>query len=86
MAEATNTAPTGLEQVSVADGDWAYERAKDIRLKWMQTAFMQGSDMALPAGHLSDIAEALRHAYACGHMEGYEACHKAALAQREASR
>lgn len=62
-----------LEQVSLADGDWAYERAKDIRLKWMQTAFMKGGDFALPAGHLSDMAEALRHAHAAGYTIGHEA-------------
>ncbi|CAO4137206.1 hypothetical protein OFEAOIEE_LOCUS4974 [Methylorubrum extorquens] len=30
--------------------------------KWMQSALMSGGEMALPAGHLTDIAEALREA------------------------
>ncbi|WCS27286.1 DUF551 domain-containing protein [Methylobacterium sp. NMS14P] len=68
MAEATNTAPAG-EGAS----DWAYEAAKDIRLKWMQTAFMRGSDIALPAGHLTDIAEALRLAHTTGQIAGEKA-------------
>ena len=48
------------------DSDWAYEVAKDIRVKWMRAAFVDSSDFALPAGHLTDIAEALRTAHATG--------------------
>lgn len=63
----------GAAPNNAAGGDWAYEVAKDIREKWMQTAFMKGGDFALPAGHLSDMAEALRHAHATGYTIGHEA-------------
>ncbi|WP_449411037.1 hypothetical protein [Methylobacterium komagatae] len=57
-------------------GDWAYEVAKDIREKWMRSAFMNETDFALPSGHLSDMAEALRHADAVGYTRGHEAGEK----------
>lgn len=78
MSHPTQT--TTADAASGGEGDWAYEIAKDIRVKWMQSAFVSGGDFALPAGHLSDIAEALRQAQSVGYILGHEAGEKAVRA------
>ncbi|MHC2016286.1 hypothetical protein ACYQOP_26510 [Methylobacterium sp. CM6247] len=69
------TAPAPLpltdRHVDEHGDDWAMQIAKNIRVKWMQSALLAGGEFALPKGHLTDIADALRAAEATGHVLGH---------------